>query len=188
MKNLKVLLALVVFVLATSSPLFAEQGVQLSSLEQEMVDRANRIREQHGLAPLEVSPQLQNAARAVVANRAFSHASAGQYARQQGYSSFSTENLGSGHHSAQEAIDDWNKEQGSVGHHQQMRGNVKMDGRWVNGGFTHIAASGQPGGVWVIYFGSSSGAPMGVVAPSAATRQQQAVPQPSAGRRRFWRR
>ncbi len=183
MKNLKSIFKFLSFLslFTIASPLFAEQAIQLNSLEQEMVDRANRIREQHGLAPLEVSPQLQSAARAVVANRVFNHADAGQYARQYGYPTYSTENLGSGHRSAQEAIDSWNKEQGSVGHHEQMRGNIKMDGRWTSGGFTHVGASGQPGGVWVIYFGSSAGAP---VSPSAAPRQQPTT----TSRRRFWRR
>lgn len=155
---------------------------QMSALESEMIERANQIRVQQGLQPLQVSTQLQSAARIVVQQRQYSHPQANAQARSQGYSGSVTENLAMGHRSAAEAIDDWNEEQGSVGHHHQMRGKIKLNGQWINGNFTHVGASGSPGGVWVIYFGSqggvqySGGSEAGISSGGQSRQTQQAAP------------
>lgn len=127
-------------------------NVPLSATEADMINAANAYRARAGRGPLAVSPELMNAARAYAASGSFDHGTAGRYAASSGFRGRTTENLARGPMSGAGVVQFWGEP--GVGHEQQLAGNIKVNGRWIDGGFTHVGVAGVNGN-WIIYFGSA---------------------------------
>lgn len=135
-----------------AAPVGVPAAVGLSATEQAMIEAANAFRARNGKGALQVSPELMKAARDYAASGAFDHGTAGRYAAASGFPGRTTENLARGPMTGAGVIAYWGEP--GVGHERQLAGQIKMNGRWIDGGFTHVGVAGVNGN-WIIYFGSA---------------------------------
>lgn len=121
--------------------------------ELSMVSAINKYRNDKLLPSLAVNDILMNVARHRV--RWFDHHAQGEWVwdcatRMFQYPGFCTDNLAQGYENGVEAVGDsshgWGDEREghTVGHDMQMKGFFKMNGKWVDYGFTQLGVASLP--------------------------------------------
>lgn len=143
---------------------------QLPSAEHRLIVAVNKYRARYKLPPLEADPVLMRVARQrapfVDARRSascpgYNHHACGkwsrQHARSAGFSGPATDNLAMGYESPEDAVRGWadeDRDRDPAGHNFQMRGQTKVNGRWIDEGYNRIGV-GIIGRNYIAIFGRS---------------------------------
>jgi uncharacterized protein YkwD len=125
--------------------------------EQRLIAAVNRYRARYKLAPLKADATLMRVARERVpyvdanksaGRRGYNHHACGlwcrEHTRNSGFSGPATDNLAMGYETPEGAVDGWASEdhdRDPAGHNYQMRGQAKINGRWVNEGYNRIGVA-----------------------------------------------
>lgn len=123
--------------------------------EWKILSAFNAYREQRRLPRLLVHPTLLRMARErvdVFHHNHPRHGWAWEHARRLGWRGPATDNLAQGYQHGVDAVDGWAS---SNGHAMQMRGYMKINGRWVNQHFDYVGAA-RRGNTYVLVLGRST--------------------------------
>ncbi len=128
-----------------------------SSHEQRLVQAVNVYRARYKLPPLEVDHTLMSVARERVpfvdqrkgaGSMGYNHMAcrmwSRDHARRAGFTGPATDNLAMGHESPEDAVYGWADEDGDrdpAGHNLQMRGQAKINSRWVDERYDRIGVA-----------------------------------------------
>ena len=125
--------------------------------EQRLVNAVNRYRARYKLPPLEVDHTLMGVARERVpyldarkaaGQNGYNHHACGrwsrEHARSAGFAGPATDNLAMGHETPEDAVSGWADEDGDrdpAGHNLQMRGQARINNRWVDERYNRIGVA-----------------------------------------------
>ncbi len=128
-----------------------------STQEQRLVEAVNVYRSRYKLPPLKVDHTLMSVARERVpfvdqrkgaGSMGYNHMACRKWcrdhARSAGFPGPATDNLAMGHESPEDAVKGWgdeDRDRNPAGHNLQMRGQAKINGRWVNERYDRIGVA-----------------------------------------------
>jgi uncharacterized protein YkwD len=132
-----------------------QKEFKLSKTETRMIDAINAYRARYKLSPLTMDPTLMKVARYRAPH--YTHNYRGRWiwdeCKRFGFSGRTTDNLAQGHETPEDAVKGWAGS--SVGHARQMRGQLKMNGQWLDYKFNKVGVA-RSGSNWIAIFGKKS--------------------------------